>query len=130
MEMKVGSRFIVSKHYHDERYANQTGMIVKFADDGFRVDEVSFDNLMLQMTYKEEDVQFDTTELMPSHQKGNRDREFEDKLKEAIISLFERGELKVSTNLSSDYDGKLIETKVVIDGEEVYSKEERVSITF
>lgn len=128
--MEVGSRFIVSEHYHDERYTNQTGMIIRFADDGYHVSEVSFDNLMLQMGYKEEDTQFEIVELLPSHQKGNRDREFEDKLKGALISLLERGVLEISSNLSSDYDGKLIETKVLVDGKEVYSKKRNIFINF
>lgn len=128
--MKVGSRFIVSEHYHDERYVNQTGMIIRFADDGYHVSEVSFDDLTVQMSYKEEDIKFEIIELVPSYQKGNRDIEFEDKLKEALVSLLERGALEISSNLESDHDGKIIKSKVLVDGKEVYSKEERININF
>lgn len=128
--MKVGSRFIVSKYFHDARFANQTGVLISITEDGYHVSEVSFDNIRIRLLYEEGNVEFDIDDLIPSNQTGNRDIEFEDKLKESLVSLLERGALEISSSINTDYDGKLIETKIVLDGKEVYIKEERIFISF
>lgn len=129
--MKKISRFMICDDYFDKRFANETGTVISFNSDGFHIDEVLFDDTSIHDIYVNEGKnQFEATDLLPSHQKGNRDVEFENKVKEALVSLLERGVLEISSNLNSDYDGKIIESKVLMDGNEVYLKEERISINF
>lgn len=129
--MEKISRFIVIEHYHDKRFANETGVVLSWDADGYHTDEVLFDDCGRQHIYESEGKRvFEAIELLPSNQSDNRDEEFEEKLKEALISLLERGGLEISSDLDSDYDGKIIKTKVLVDGKEIYSKEERISSNF
>lgn len=49
----------------------------------------------------------------------------EDDLKEMLKNLFKNEELKITVDVSKDYDGHYISTQVICDNEIVYENEER-----
>jgi len=121
--MKVGSRFIVDGDYYYGSLAGETGVVIEMEENEYYIKEVLFDNPIKQELYIEQGERcIDPIWLISSNQKGMSDIEFEDKLKEALISLLERGEVEIHSDLEDDYGRKIITTRVIIDDKEIYSR--------
>ena len=56
--------------------------------------------------------------------------DFEDLVRKVIKEMFEQEEIEIITGIKEDYDGKVIETIVKMDGKEVFKSEESIRIRF
>lgn len=52
--------------------------------------------------------------------------DFEDLVRRVIKEMFLQDEIEIITDIKEDYDGKIIETVVKMDGKEVFINEERL----
>jgi len=52
----------------------------------------------------------------------------EEQFKDMLKELFKTGEIEISTNIEDSWDGKIIVTRVNIDGTEVLKNEENLRL--
>lgn len=115
------NRFMVEMDYHEEYLRGQVGNVVSIHEDEYHISEAKFDDEYVNERFMNSKEMIDKIYLTPSNQSTDRDIEFELKVKNALVSLLERKVIEVSGDILDGYDGKILETSVLVDGKTVYA---------